>query len=333
MRLKMVIMIILIIFVMLGVFYALLWAVSLKKYPVEYGISFNQDYARSLGLNWKRVYEEMLRDLQPKYVRIAAMWSEIEDRKGVYDFANVDWMMDAAEYYNAKATLVVGQKAPRWPECHVPEWVHGLTETEYRDELFSYISSVVERYKNHPALEIWQVENEPFIKFRFGDCDLYRSELVPDEISAVRMIDDEHPILITDSGELSSWRRAAGMADIFGTTLYRVVRTKNGLVFSYAWVPPSFYRYKARLWGLDMDNVVVSELQAEPWFTNGGAEQTPIDVQLRTMSEQRLRDNIDYVERLGVKRAYFWGLEWWYWMKTKNNDDVYWQIGKQKIRQ
>ncbi|MBD3311553.1 MAG: hypothetical protein GF349_03590 [Candidatus Magasanikbacteria bacterium] len=327
-----IIMIIAIILFIIVLFYLFLWLISRKEYNVEYGISYNQYQAESLELDWQKVYIDMLESLEPEYVRIAAMWSEIEPERGYYDFSKVDWMMDKAAENDTKITLVLGQKAPRWPECHVPDWVENLNEEQYRTRLLSYIAKVVERYKNHPALELWQVENEPFIKFRFGECDNYREDLVYDEIDLVKLLDGNKKILITDSGELSTWRQAINAGDIFGTTLYRVVRAYKGVVFSYNWLPPSVYRLKAQLYDKDMDNVIVSELQAEPWFTNGGALHTPIEEQEKTMNTERLIKHFRYVERIGVPRAYLWGVEWWYWMKEKQENNFYWDYVKMKLK-
>mgnify|MGYP001615886757 CR=1 FL=1 len=101
--------VILIIIILLAT-YSWLWFKSQKNYPVEYGISFNQNHARDLGLDWKEVYTAMLTELKPKYIRIAAMWNEVEKNKGEYDFANVDYMMDKARELDSKVGLqrVVG---------------------------------------------------------------------------------------------------------------------------------------------------------------------------------------------------------------------------------
>ena len=322
---------ILIILLVVAICYLVLWFLSMKEYPVKYGISFNQNYAESLDLDWKKVYEEILTDLQPKYIRIAAMWSEVEKNKGEYDFADVDWMMDLAKENNTKVTLVVGQKAPRWPECYVPEWAGDLEGDEYKTKLLAYVSRVVERYKKHSALEIWQVENEPFIKFRFGECENFKKDLVDDEIESVRLLDKNHKIMVTDSGELSSWRRAAKAGDIFGTTIYRIVGTPYGLNFTYDWLPPAYYRLKAKLWGREVSRVYVSELQAEPWFTNGGALNTSLEIQEKTMNPDRLIKHFKCAESIGVKRAYLWGVEWWYWMKDTQNKSFYWDFVKTKL--
>ncbi len=310
--------------------YVLFWLFSFKKYQVNYGISFNQDHAVDLGLDWKEVYTEMLNDLKPKYIRVAAMWSDVEEVKNQYDFSNVDFMMDEAQKHGAKAVLVVGQKAPRWPECHVPEWLDYGQEGS-KQHLLGYVEKTVERYKNHPALEIWQVENEPFIRFEFGNCENYDEEAIFDEIDLVRSLDSEHKILVTDSGELSTWWRSSKAGDLFGTTMYRVVRTPNGMKVSYAWMPAGFYRLKAALYGRTYNDYFVSELQAEPWFNDSNPTNTSIEEQEKTMDPTRLKKHFKYVEHVGTSRSYLWGVEWWYFMKEVKNDSRYWDIVKGKL--
>lgn len=313
------------------VLWAGLWFMSKKIYPVEYGISFNQNHATSLGLDWKDVYLDTLNELKPKYIRIAAMWSQIEKVKHTQDFSDVDFMMDEAAKQGVKVILVVGQKAPRWPECHVPEWWNSADKNALKEDLLIYVSSVVEKYKNHPALELWQVENEPFIKFRFGDCSHFNEGFVADEIALVRRLDPNHKIIITDSGELSTWRKAIKVGDYFGTTLYRIVRKPNGAIWNYDWLPPAVYRYKAKIWGQDMGKMFVAELQAEPWFTSSDPNDTPIEIQEQTMNPARLQKHFDYVEHIGVPRAYLWGVEWWYWAKEARGDTRYWDMVRKKI--
>jgi hypothetical protein len=314
------------------IFYIASWLFSFKKFDVDYGISFNQNHASSLGLDWRETYKAMLVDLQPKHLRIAAMWSEVEKVKYEYDFADVDFMMDEAEKAGSKVILVIGQKAPRWPECHVPGWVGSYTSGEAADHLRIYVRAAVRRYKNHPALEIWQVENEAFIPFEFGDCHGFRKELIYDEINIVRDLDPDRKIIITDSGELSTWADAGKLGDLFGTTMYRIVRTPSGGIFTYDWLPAGFYRLKSFfMTKRGYEEFFVSELQAEPWFTDAGAENTPVEEQEKTMNPERLEKHMDYAEHVGASRVYLWGVEWWYWMKEKNSDARYWELIKNRI--
>lgn len=301
---------------------------SAKRYHVDFGISFNQNHATDLGLEWKQVYVDMLSELQPKYIRIAAMWSEVEEEKDTFNFSNVDFMMDKAAEHDAEVVLVVGQKAPRWPECHVPEWLSSYSTTDAEERLLAYVERVVERYKDHSALELWQVENEAFINFKFGECTNYNEDAVYKEIELVQNLDPDHKIIMTDSGELGTWIKASKAADLFGTTMYRIVQTPGGWTFTYDWLPAGFYRIKSRFFGRGYDDFFVSELQAEPWFTDSNPWNTPIADQEKTMNPKRFAQHIDYVQRVGASRAYLWGVEWWYLMKEHKDDARYWEAVK-----
>lgn len=307
------------------VIYALLWLFSIKKYPIEFGISFDKDHASYLGLDWKKTYLAMLDDLKPKYIRLSARWDEIEKTQGSFGTSLLDWQMNEAGKRGVKVALVVGQKTPRWPECHIPEWASQAS-------LEKYAKHVVERYKNHPALDIWQVENEPFIDFKFGECKDFNESWVAQEADFVRSLDNKHKVMITDSGEMGFWFGASRLGDVLGTTVYRVVKTPGGHIWGYGWLPAGVYKLKARLFGKGYENFYVSELQAEPWMNGAHPNSVLISEQEKTMSITRLQNAFDYASHVGASRAYLWGVEWWYWMKEKNGDTRYWDLVKQKIR-
>ncbi len=304
--------------------YAALWATSFKKYPVSFGISFSPEYATSLGLDWKETYLAMLNDLKPKYIRLAIPWSRVEANKNSYRFEDIDYMMNEASKHDVKVLLAFGQKVPRWPECYIPDWIKTTPANNRKGELLSYIEKVIGRYKNNSALELWQVENEPFIKFDFGDCQVFDKNSIAEEVTLVKKLDTSHKVVLTDSGELSTWQDAAKMSDVLGVTMYRTVRTPGGFIVNYGLVPAAFYKVRAFMWGKDYNDFFVSELQAEPWFTNGTPTNTSIEVQEQTASIDQLSKNISYAQYVGASRAYLWGVEWWYWMKTKQSDSKYW---------
>ncbi len=35
------------------------------------------------------------------------------------------------------------------------------------------------------------------------------------------------------------------------------------------------------------------------------------------MNIDRLKDNVEYAQKVGMPRTYLWGVEWWYWMIKK----------------
>jgi hypothetical protein len=310
--------------------YAVLWIFSSKQYQVDFGVSYSPEYAESLGLDSKKAFNEIVTDLKPKYIRLAVPWSRVEIDRGAYSFSAIDYYMNEAESHEVKVILALGQKVPRWPECYIPEWIKTTPITEKKKELLAYIETTVKRYKDHPALEYWQVENEPFIKFEFGECGVFDESFVKGEVELVSSLDSKHKVVMTDSGELSTWQKASSMGDILGVTLYRVVRSKNGFIWNYGWIPASVYGLRADLWGKNYNNFFISELQAEPWFTGGTPANTEIDVQEQTSSLKQMQKNIAFAKKIGASRAYFWGVEWWYWMKTVQNNPNYWEEGKKQ---
>lgn len=308
--------------------FAWLWQQSQLSYPVSYGISYSPEYASSLGLDWKKTYIAILDELNPVYVRVAAPWKKIETEPGVFTFDETDFLMEEARKRGVYVTLVVGQKVPRWPECHLPNW---LTQTATDQQVMDYVAAVVSRYGEHESLSMWQLENEPFIYFDFGECQYLNHAVFDKEMAFIQSSTPDIPILLTDSGELGLWKKAIDRSDIFGTTLYRITRSPKGRIVSYGVIPPAFYRYKANILGADIEQFIVAELQAEPWFATGTASSTSIKEQEETMDPQRLKEHFSYVEHIGVSRAYLWGAEWWYFMKEKRNDDRYWNLVANKL--
>ncbi len=308
--------IILLVIILTGVWIFFVKFYGYKNNNMIYGVSFNTEYAYYLGLNPRTAFQKILDDWQFKYVRLSAQWDLIEKTQGQYDWNDLDWMMSEATKRNVKVILAVGNKTPRWPECHAPAWVDRTSFATRRDPLRSFIEATVNRYKNHPALEIWQVENEPFL--RFGTCAPISRKDLKEELGYVKALDKIHPTMVTDSGELSLWWRSAKQADLFGTTMYRVVWSKTLGYWSYDWIMPAF-AYTAKLWfnGRDINSAYITELQAEPWIPNKPLADTPLAEQFRSMSLNRLKNNIKFAERTGMPRAYLWGAEWWVWLEGK----------------
>jgi hypothetical protein len=294
--------------------YALLWVASIPKTPIVFGASFSPLYAESLGLDWREAYRAMLTDVNPLTIRIAAPWSEGEATEGEYAFADVDCMMNEAAREGTAVLLVVGQKVPRWPECYFPSWVDASAPGT-KEAFLSYLSAIVNRYRHHTALAGWQVENEPFIRFPFGECEQFQESWVAEEIATVRRMDPEKKIVVTDSGELGFWWKAARAGDVLGVTVYRFVESSRGRTWSYAWLPPGWYRLHAWLLGRQGSSFIISELQAEPWEGTG-------------FSPEQLLSHARYARRTGASKAYLWGAEWWYFMKEKKNDARYWDAAR-----
>ncbi len=293
---------------------------------IEWGVAFSKPFAIDMGLNWKKAYLAILDELKPKSLRLPVYWRDIQPNEDENVFDDYDWMINEAGKRNVKLILAIGRKSPRWPECNEPKWTDGLDKEAVDERVLNYIEKTVLKYKNIPNLYLWQVENEPFLVF--GECPKLDVDFLDKEISLVRKLDPSHKIMITDSGELSVWVRAAKRADVFGTTMYKIVWNKYTGYFKYP-LPPKFFWLKANIVRLfyPQKPIIVSELQAEPWGPKMIYE-TPLEDQFKSMDFAQFNDNIKYARDVGFSEAYLWGVEWWYWLKTKQNHPEFWDYAK-----
>ncbi|MFN7088218.1 MAG: peptidoglycan-binding protein [Candidatus Paceibacteria bacterium] len=307
-----------------------------KHSPIEFipGVTFSTIQAKRLNLDPEETYLAILDDLGAERLRLVAYWPEIEKLPGEYDFSQLDFQIKEAEKRNAKVILALGIKLPRWPECHLPQWVSGTSNSsksqipskEFEALFFNYISRVVMRYKESSAISMWQVENEPF--FKFGLCPQITLEFLKKEVEVVKLLDDR-PILITDSGELSSWFSASRLGDVVGTTMYR----RNLMKFGYITypLPARYYEKKAALikkfFG---DNVLVIEMQAEPWMRSANLADFSPEEQFKGLDFERFKSHIAYAKASRLSPVYFWGVEWWYWLKKEGHPE-FWNWAKENL--
>ena len=307
--------------------YFLMRSASLRE-PKVFGATFSEPFAKELGLDWKKAYEAIFSDLGVKNARIPVYWSEVEPKKGEWHFEDIDWQIAKAKEYGAKIILVIGRRVPRWPECFEPEWAKNLPEGEKQKLILEISEKVVKRYKDNPVVWAWQVENEPFLPF--GECPRLDIKFLDKEIDLVRDLSNK-PVVITDSGEFGTWLPAARRADIFGSTLYRYVWNRIFGYITYP-IPPSFFRLKQGLLKLFIGQkpIIVVELQAEPW-TPRALRDIPLNEQFIHFNPERFREILQYIKGTGFDTFYFWGAEWWYYLKQNGHPEM-WEIAKEAIK-
>ncbi|OGL66367.1 hypothetical protein A2856_01570 [Candidatus Uhrbacteria bacterium RIFCSPHIGHO2_01_FULL_63_20] len=287
------------------------------------GVTFSPEHAWNLGEDPDRLFASVVEDLGVKRVRLPVYWSRVEPSEGNRDFSLYDRLVRRAEEHGVELTLVVGEKVPRWPECFVPDWAEGLGADRYREELFSFVRETVERYRGSPAVGRWQVENEPF--FPFGVCPKPDVRRILDEVALVRSLDDRE-IQLTVSGEIEPWEALALEADVLGISMYRT--TWNDF-FGYVRypIPPLFYAVRAWLASPLVSRVVVSELQAEPWFF-APVGSRPLFRWAEAFTPQDLRESVDFASQTGLPEASLWGVEWWYHLKRNGYPELWEEAGK-----
>lgn len=290
---------------------------------ITWGVNFSQTQSQNLGLDWRETYAAIIDELGVKEIKLAVYWDLIEQKEGEYDFEDLDWQIKKAGEKNVNLILAIGRKAPRWPECHEPAWVKHLSKEGQQEKILNYLEKIILRYKDNANIWAWQVENEPF--FPFGECSWVDKDFLKKEVALVKSLDSlNRPVVISDSGEGSLWIEAARYGDIVGTTMYRKVWARQvGMYFTHIF-QPAFYWRKAQIiekvFGKKVINV---ELQAEPW----GPEVLPypsLEEQAKTMTLEKFRENVNFARRTGLSKFYFWGAEWWYWMKIQHNQPEIW---------
>jgi len=294
---------------------------------ITWGMNFSQKHAQNLGLDWQKTYFALLDDLEVKNIKLITHWDLIEPEKDKYNFEDLDWQVRKTEEKGVKILLVIGMKTGRWPECHIPEWAKNLTKEEQQEEILEMIEKIVSRYKDSRTIELWQVENEPF--FPFGECPWVDKNFLKKEINLVKSLNPNRPIIISDSGEFSFWVTAAKLGDIVGTTLHRRVWSKELKIYvTHYWFRPIYYWRKSQIIKKLFDKeVIVVELQAEPWCPTL-LYDCSLGEQKKTMNLAQFRKNIEFAKKTGLDKFYLWGGEWWYWLKEKQNQPSIWDEAK-----
>ncbi|MFA6100297.1 MAG: beta-galactosidase [Patescibacteria group bacterium] len=298
-----------------------------QRMPIQQtaGVTFSKPYVEEFKLNPEVVLTAALDDLKVRRFRIPAYWSLLQPEENRWDWSWLDQELDQIAARQGSVVLAVGQKLPRWPECWIPKWTNGMSDSAREAASLQYLMQTVNRYKNNPTVTAWQLENEP--GFPFGTCPKMRNSFFDDELKVVRALDDSRPVVTTDSGELSFWS-LGGKVDALGVSVYRVVIAPLG-IFRYSFVPPQFYLRKGQvmslLWGIK--NFYISEFQMEPWTKRASLLETPIDEQMQTFDLKQMKDNIKFAKNSGISTIDYWGVEWWYWMKMQNRQE-FWETAK-----
>jgi hypothetical protein len=274
----------------------------------------------------QEAYTKMLSKLQVKHIRLPLYWNEFEPQESQFDDQILEFYLDEAEKNQAKVIVALGYKSPRWPECYPPDWARSLSRDQLQEKILHMVHKTIVLYKDHPAVVAWQIENEPFLAF--GDCPAQNPltfEFVKKEVSLAKSLDNK-PILVTDSGEISSWTQSMKLSDYFGTTMYRQVWNPYIGWFDYP-LPAFFYNAKSfiiqKIIGVSGVKTIVSELQAEPWVpAHQSLTEWNIDEQFKTFPPQKLLNHFEFAKSTGFSEIYLWGVEWWLWM-DKNGYSEY----------
>jgi hypothetical protein len=326
--------------IMLGSMYGIAqWYIfSNRNKPDILGVSFIPAYAESLGLNPQETMDALINDLGVRHFRLVSYWDQLEPQPGQYDFSLLDWQFKKAEASGSKITLSLGLRQPRWPECHMPGWAMGKPVGEWQPSLEAFIRQIVDRYKDSPALDSYQLENEFLLK-GFGLCNTIPNSMARwrliDELQLVKKQDPQHKVIIARSNNAIGFPIGKPTPDEFGVSIYkRVWGNPPGRYLEYPF-PAWFYAFLAGgqkiLTGKDM---IIHELQAEAWPPNmRQITQVSLEEQNKSFDAERFEGRFKLMEGTGMHEAYLWGAEYWYYRLVHEKDTSVWNVAKKHFKQ
>lgn len=331
---RIVLHILVILFALYGVHKLISAAIPEVKNP-QYGVSFSIKYANELGLDWKQTFTALLDDMGIRRYRLMSYWDDIEPEKGQFKFEDLDWQMNEAAKRGAKVSLAIGMRQPRWPECHKPTWYKDLGSKQAEESaIIAFNEAVVNHYKDHPALDSYQLENEAMNNW-FGECtpaDIDQKRL-EHEFAAIKVIDSKHPVYMSLSDQ-HGLPIGKPVPDQYGFSVYRIVWNEKTKPFEfYTKYPTPVWYHRLRAWWVTTfkhRDIFIHELQVEPWGPKATADLS-VSEQNHSMGPAQIKENIRFARKIGKPEIYTWGGEWWYWRKTKFNDSSIWDTVKSEF--
>ena len=308
------------------------WYQSTYDDDFRLGATFIPEYARYFDLDPEYVLEDSIDNLGIKHYRMVSYWEIIEKNEGSYDFSELDWQFKMAEEKGATISLSIGLRQPRWPECHMPDWAAEMPFESWKPKLYNFIQATVERYKNSPALESYQLENEYFFTLFTRCLDNSRERLV-EEFDLVRSIDPDTPIIMSLSGDFGVAVGSQPQPDEYGMAVYKRVY-EDRFLNRYIEYPYPSWLYASRagiMLALHGKRSSIHEIQAEPWTPSGNIKESSIDEQYKSMSPKRFKSRIKFIKETGMGGGELWGLEWWYYLKDKQQSPEMYETAKSEL--
>ncbi len=302
--------------------------------PLKMGVTFVPDYARYLGVKPKATMQAMIDDLGVKQFRLVSYWEDIEETPGKYDFSELDWQLAKAKAAGAKVSLAIGLRQPRWPERHPPTWAVNKPKSFWYPRLKKFMTATINRYKDNPIIESYQLENEYFNKV-FGECKDFDRDRLVDEFNLVKRLDPSRKLIISRSNNGIGIPIGQPTPDEYAVSVYKRVWDKNVTKRYYEYPFPSwFYGFLAGAQEIAQGkNMIIHELQAEAWPRDiYDIRNAPVEELYKSLSPERLKGRFEYGKATGMKSMDLWGAEWWYQMKVIRGQPELWDVAREEFR-
>lgn len=282
------------------------------------GITYLQHEVIKRELNPKTALQS-LTELNINTVRVGAIWNQIQPQPNVWDFDELDSILNFFQAHKLNVVVTVGMKAPRWPEFYLPDWLPSQSPDQIGAYAAEFIAQVVNRYKHLSGIIAWQVENEPLdvggnLK---TSIPLY---VIASEINLVRQLDPHRPIQLNFWGNniirRPDYAQAAKLADTVGIDLYYRQPAAWGRYHG-----PYFLNWQLKKWIANQSKPIwITELQGDAWekdhrhkwLANPGS-----------MNPQQLQRSLETALKLEPQAVLFWGYEYWLWHKQQGRPELW----------
>lgn len=295
--------------------------------PNLFGVTFSSKQCRNFKINETDCLDFLITEMGFRRFRVMSYWDEHEKVRGKYNFTILDNQVKKIEKAGGVMTFCLGARQPRWPESHYPNWALELIEQERYEALYSYMTTVVERYKDHKSIISWQLENEALNRSFGTNGDFNRKRLIH-EFKLIKKLDPARPIIMSTSNTWGVPLRHP-RPDQFGFTFYRT--QYHGTAYTTSKLPWQWYKLRSATISLVARRTsFIHELQAEPWGPQAIWEMSDSE-QARSMNHDQLKENIQLAKRTGLYPIDLWGGEWWYWRNTTRSDTSVYETVKQAL--
>lgn len=297
--------------------------------PCKYGVSFSLKQARNFHIPQAELLGWLLDVAGFRRFRLMSYWDEHEPEPGRLDFAALDEQIAMIEKAGGAISLSLGVRQPRWPENHWPDWAWSLPKAARTTALMAYIGVALRRYREHPAIISYQLENEALLT-NFGTRPDTSRRRLRQEFSLVKALDPGRPVIMTTS---TSWGIPVlqPIPDIVGFSYYHIYF--NGRQGRYKKAGGHYvllHRLRALvIWQLLNRHSFIHELQLEPWgpkaiWEMGRPEQD------KSMGPDKIVQSLQRGRATKLFPIDMWGGEWWYW-RLKQGDPSIWDAVRQSL--
>lgn len=286
----------------------------------QVGVNLHLAGIRGFGLNEAETVKQMFA-MRLSRVRIPIPWDEVEQKKGVWDFAKRRALIQEAKDKGLSVDLQIGIKTIGWPEIHVPKWLYdepGLSyiaesnvqldaNPDLKKPTEKYLAAVTEQIilPFQDSLATIQVENEPFSKH----LEVSRNRHISPTFNAW-----EREFIRKETGyegpfvqnvPFDTWRNipaALDAADIIGFNIYTQHTNKfeNPIFKQGYWAGVNALAGLVRVAG---KKVRITEFQMAPWLDGN---RKPVS----TFTLEGIVDALQHVQEIDPEEGiYQWDVE------------------------